>query len=260
MKSKSPAAPLNVRAVSRALAILNSFAGNRLQTLAEVTRATKLDKGTTRRLLLTLMANGFVVQDAATQSYGLGRAIRALAADVVENPDVRTVAAPILTDLATDLKMTTFLSVYHDSSAICLDRIHDTMGLSMEVRWWPVGGTMPLNCGGAPKLLLAYQSPDEINKALLKPLEAMTVKSIRSKRELKDQLLKIKKRGWEFAVDDVVVGLSSLAVPVLDREDKIVCAVSVSGLTPQMVTRGGPPAALNRMLAAAEQIRKGLQN
>ena len=62
----------NVRAVARALAVLNAFAGKSLQSLAEVTQATGLDKGTTRRLLLTLINSGFVAQDPVTQHYRLG--------------------------------------------------------------------------------------------------------------------------------------------------------------------------------------------
>ena len=115
----------NVRAVTRALAILNSFAGKGLQSLAEVTQATGLDKGTTRRLLLTLMQSGFIAQDPASQQYRLGRALRDLAADAADDFDLRTLALPVLTELAAELHMTSFIWVYDDGDAICLDRIHD---------------------------------------------------------------------------------------------------------------------------------------
>ena len=63
-----------------------------------------------------------------------------------------------------------------------------------------------------------------------------------------------RERGWEFAVDDVAVGLSALAVPVLDGDGSIVCALSMAGLTPQMVHRG-QPRHLKRLQAAAEAVR-----
>ena len=108
------------------------------------------------------------------------------------------------------------------------------------MRWWAVGGTLPLNCGGAPKLLLAYQSPAEINRVLARPLTQLTPKSVMDPRVLRRQIDKIRERGWEFAVDDVAVGLSALAVPVLDGDGTIVCALSMGGLTPQMARRGQP--------------------
>lgn len=246
----------NVRAVTRALTVLKSFAGKAGQTLAEVTTATGLDKGTTRRLLLTLMDSGFVLHDPATQQYRLGFAIRQLAASVTGEFDLRTMALPILNDLATDLHMTAFLSVYKDGETICLERIHDMRGI--EVHWWPVGGTLPFNCGGAPKLLLSYRSEAEIARTLKRPMVALTPKSITNPTRLRADLAKIRKRGWELAVDDVSVGLSALAVPVRDSEGGIACSISVAGLTPQLALRG-KPLHLDRMLAAAAEMEKRLR-
>jgi len=242
---------VTVRAVTRALAILESFAGERLQSLAEVTRATGLDKGTTRRLLMTMMGSGFIVQDPATQKYGLGGVFRSLAANVAEGFDLRAVCLPVLNALASEFQLTAFLSVYEETGAVCLERVHDMKGL--EVRWWSVGGALPLNCGGAPKLLLAYQDPTEIDRAVAGPLPSLTGRSITDERKLRARLAEIRERGWEFAIDDVVAGLSALAAPVLDREGRAICAISLAGLTPQMQERGRP-AHLKPLLAAAAAI------
>src|SRR5262245_2069411 len=114
-----------VRAVSRALAILKSFEAKPLQELKEVAEQSRLDKATARRLLLTLMGEGFVVQDQATQIYSLGQALRRLAGSVPGHADLRRIAAPILDQLARELRMTAFLSVFRDGAAICIDRFHD---------------------------------------------------------------------------------------------------------------------------------------
>lgn len=249
-------ADYNVRAVTRALAILSSFAGKGLQSLAEVTNATGLDKGTTRRLLLTMMSAGFIAQDPATQRYRLGRALRDLAADAADAIDLRAIAKPVLTQLAADLHCTAFLSVYDSGDAICLDRIHDMKGI--EVHWWAIGGTLPYNCGGAPKLLLAYQTPEEIDRVLTREPVALTPKSIVDRVELRRLFTKIRKRGWEFAIDDVAVGLSALAVPVRGPNGEVVGAVSMAGLTPQMSKRGRP-VHLERLQAAAESIERRLR-
>ena len=245
-------APEGVRSITRALSILNAFIGRGFITLGEIAQATGLDKATTRRILLTLMAGRFVVQDRVTQRYGLGGAIRALSASVVEHFDLRATATPILAEIAAELHTTMFISVYRDGSAVCLDRIHDIHG--MEVRWWAVGGTLPLNCGGAPKLLLAYQPAREIERVLSGPLAPLTPKSVTDPKLLRRQLERIRERGWELAIDDVAVGLSALAVPVIDRDGQLVCSLSMGGLTPQMVQRG-QPLHLKRLQAAAEQVR-----
>lgn len=247
---------VHVRAVQRAMAILKSFAGRPSQSLAEVTSATRLDKGTARRLLITLMGEGFVALDPATQRYSLGRIVRTLAADVGHELDLRAIAVPVLSSIAAELHFTAFLSVYRDRAAVCLERVHDMKG--MEVRWWAVGGTLPLNCGGAPKVLLAHQSDEEIDRALAQPLEPLTPRSIMEPEALKAHLRIVRERGWDFAVDDVAVGLSALAVPILDEAGDLVCAISISGLTPQMSNRGRPRH-LDLIKNAAAQIEARLR-
>jgi len=250
------AAVQNVRAVTRALAVLNSFAGKGLQSLAQVSSATRLDKGTTRRLLLTLMHSEFISQDPVSQHYRLGAAIRRLAANVEDSRDLRAIAQPILVQLANELGVTAFISVFQDDSAVCLDRVHDMRGI--EVHWWAIGGTLPLNCGGAPKVFLAYQPDDVIKRILSGPLEKLNAKSITDPDVLRKQLLTIRKRGWECAIDDVAVGITALAVPVFDSEGQMLCCVSMAGLTPQMVERG-KPVFLQRLQAAAEAVRLGVE-
>ncbi len=251
---KKGTAAQNVRAVTRALSVLNSFAGKNLQSLAQVSSATRLDKGTTRRLLLTLMHSDFIAQGPLTQHYRLGAAIRKLAANIEDSRDLRAIAQPILVQLANELGVTAFVSVFQDDSAVCLDRVHDTRGI--EVHWWAIGGTLPLNCGGAPKVLLAFQSDEVIDRILSQPLEKRNARSITDPDQLRDQLRLIRKRGWECAIDDLAVGITALAVPVLDEHGHAACCVSMAGLTPQMVERGRP-VFLQRLKDAAEAVRAG---
>lgn len=251
-KQTSGSSVQNVRAVTRALLVLNSFAGKDLQTLAEVSSVTGLDKGTTRRLLLTLMHSNFIAQDPLTHHYRLGRAIRDLASNVGDTQDLKAIAQPMLLELASEFSVTTFLSIFKDGAAVCLDRVHDMRGL--EVHWWQVGGTLPLNCGGAPKLLLAYQPEDEIERLISQPMEKLSEKSITSKDELRKRLALIREQGWECAIDDVALGLTALAAPVFDDDGNIVCSVSLAGLTPQLI-KNGKPVHLKRLQEMADRLR-----
>lgn len=71
---------------------------------------------------------------------------------------------------------------------------------------------------------------------------------------LRRQIARIRERGWEFTVDDVAAGLSALAVPVLDGDGTLVCALSMGGLTSPMPCRG-QPLYLRRLQTAAEAVR-----
>ena len=109
----------------------------------------------------------------------------------------------------------------------------------------------------APKLLLALQGDAEIRSVLSGPFVALTPKSIMDKDALLKRLALIRKRDWECAVDDVAVGLTALAVPVRNSRRELVGAVSMAGLTPQMMVRG-KPVALGRLQEAAREIETRL--
>jgi DNA-binding IclR family transcriptional regulator len=253
--SSSNAGVQNVRAVTRACDILRSFHKATLQTLTEVSQSTGLDKGTTRRLLLTLMNSGLIVQNPETQRYGLGRLVRTLSANVVDDFALLSVVIPVLSEIAAELHVTSFLSVYHQGTALALERLHDMKGI--EGRWWPIGGTIPLNCGAAPKLLLAYQTEEEITRVLKTPLQAATSETIVNRDALRRRLNLIRRRGWEFAMDDYVLGLTAIAAPVFDSRGKFVCALSITGLTPQM-HKSGRPLHVNRLLKATAAVQERL--
>jgi DNA-binding IclR family transcriptional regulator len=202
------------------------------------------------------MKSGFVAQDPVSQHYRLGRAVRDLAANVADELDLRSIAQPVLTRLAGELRVTAFLSVYEDGAMVCLDRIHDMKWI--EINWVAIGGTLPCNCGGAPKLLLAYQPKEEIDRVLKRPLSPVTPKSIINRAELRAELAQIRKRDWELAVDDVALGVSALAVPVAGPDGAIVCAISIAGLTPQLVSRN-KPVHLSQIQQAAAMIERRLK-
>lgn len=247
---------LSVRAVSRALAVLRSFyqEGPTL-TLTEVASAAKLDKGTARRILLTLVQDGFAAFDPQSQKYSLGLEILKLAGAVPERRDLRQIASTILSRLAKTTGSTVFLSVYHDGSAVCLDQFHSDR--SVEVRWWIVGGQLPMNCGAAPRVLLAYLPEAEVARVLARGTTRLTPHTTTDPRQLAKELEEVRERGWSVAVDDVIEGLAAIAMPLFDPDGRLVAAVSLTGLTPHII-RNGQPNFLDETREAVREISANL--
>ncbi|RUM98266.1 IclR family transcriptional regulator [Pseudaminobacter arsenicus] len=250
------ASNMSVRSVARAAEIIKSFRQNKIQSLSEISSATQLDKGTTRRILVTLIQSGLVVQDSITQKYALGWLMRVLASCVIEHHDLRMAALPFMEQLAHTTKSTVILSVFQNRSAICLERIHDINGL--DIKWWQVGGTLPLNRGTAPRVLLAYQDKNVIEEVLGSLSFGDDVENVQAARdELRCELEKIRSQGWAIFVDGAIQGLTALAVPIVDSNGRIICALSMSTLTPEMV-RDDTPIHLPLMLETAALIRHAL--
>jgi len=218
-----------VRSVRRALSILRAFRlADRALPLGEIARRTSLDKATARRLLMTLMREGLVEQNAETKSYALGLGVLELGAGLQPCADLRQRAQPVLAAIAEATGVAAFLGVVHDDAALCIGRVDG--GRAIQVRNWSIGGRLPLHCGAGPRVLMAWQPEAEVQRLLARPLEAMTPLTPVEPGRLAEILTRIRERGWELAIDDIVEGISGLGLPVRDGEGAVIAAVSISGL------------------------------
>ena len=238
-----------VRAVSRAVAVLRAFHQSQPSlALADIAASARLDRATARRMLLTLMEEGLVRQDAVTQRYTLTMRVLELAA-AVPSGGLREEARPVMLRLARETGATVFLSVAGTPGALCLERVdgHDPV----QVKWWAVGSHMPWNCGAGPRLLLAYMPAAEVTAALRHAV-MLTPQSETNVPALLDHLATVRHRGYEATVDDVTVGLSAVAVAIGLAEP--VAALSVGGLTDSLLDAAGKPRYLTALLDAAREI------
>jgi len=225
-----------VRSISRAIHIMRAFTPERRHlTLAEIVRATGLDAGTTRRILVTLRDESIVRQDDNTGAYCLALDVLQIAGAVPEGNSLRELTQSRLMRLARDTGATVFLSILRNNAAICLARYHGES--AVQVRWWSVGGKLPLNCGAGPKVLLAHMPDEERDSFLNSNLTQLTAKSVIDAARLQQELDDIRETGWAITHDDVAVGLS---MPLTNADGDVLAAVSVGGLTAQIAGEGAP--------------------
>ncbi|OKO87824.1 hypothetical protein AC629_11745 [Bradyrhizobium sp. NAS80.1] len=248
-----------VRAVERAAALLKAFSpGHSRLTLTELARATALDKGTARRLLHTLAAVDFIHVDQQSQTYALGAAVLMLAPAVSVGGDLREIAAPFLTRIAETTGATAFLWVYHQGEALCIDRVR-ARSLHIDTPWATIGGRIGLNYAGGARTLLAYIDAAERERVLAGPLTPMTSFTQVDPAVLRADSAAIRARGWVLAVDDYVVGLAGLGVPIFDRNGAFVASLSITTLTSRLVREDGSPRYLDSLIDAAAEIGASLQ-
>jgi len=228
-----------VRSVRRALAILRAFRlCDRSLALGEIARRARLDKATARRLLVTLMAERLIEQNPDTKAYSLGLGVLELAAGLTPCDDLRQRAQPLLAAIAEDTGATAFLGVAHDDAALCIGRVDGDEAI--QIRAWSIGGKMPLNCGAGPRVLMAWRPPAELARLLARPLEALTPFTPADADGLASALARIRERGWELGINDVVEGICSVGIPVRDRGGTVIAAISISGLPAHILADDKP--------------------
>ncbi len=103
----------NVRAVERAIQILNSFDDDHPERgISEISEVVGLHKATTHRILTTLLNNGFIERSADGLKYKLGIRLVDLGFNVTRRMDVRREALPYISQLAKQLDEAVDLSLH----------------------------------------------------------------------------------------------------------------------------------------------------
>ncbi len=225
--------PPKLRTVERALAVLLTFSRDQPEfTLTELSRKLRLSPSTVHRLLGTLELYGFVEQSEQNSKYRLGLTLFKLGALVQANMNLRQQAESALRRLARRTEETAYLYIVDNNEALCLDRVEGQH--LVRVLTSDVGGRLPLNCGAAPRTLLAFLPDEEIQQIVTegKPKQ-MTSHSLVQPEAIWADVQLTRARGYVFSIGDVVIGVAAVGAPVWDGSGRVVAALSVAGITPR---------------------------
>ncbi|MEQ8291412.1 MAG: helix-turn-helix domain-containing protein [Roseovarius sp.] len=242
-----------VRSISRAVAILRAFSSaHPHRALNEIVRETGLDAGTTRRILVTLRDEGLVFQDPVNGLYSASAGLLELARAVPESVTLVSLVNDRLLQLARDTQTTIYLSTVDGDAAIC-QACHNG-GQAIEVRWWAVGENRSFDRGTGPRVLLAHLSEQEQERILAGPLKLEPGEE----KTLRAEIARAREKGFIVKHDEIVEGISAMAVPLLDDNGQLLGAISSGGLTPNYV--GAAQADhLEKMQTAVSDMRNAVR-
>ncbi|RLA24952.1 MAG: IclR family transcriptional regulator, partial [Gammaproteobacteria bacterium] len=119
-----PSPPQGAQAALRAVRLLKIFSNERPEmSLAELSKASGLNKTTTHRLLRALQSEGLIERNAATSAYSLGAGLMALGVQALSSNDLRRRVRPLLRMLARETGETATLEVPVEDSMLILDEV-----------------------------------------------------------------------------------------------------------------------------------------
>lgn len=206
----------SVRAVERALDILDCFAAGRLElSLTEISKRIDLAMSTTSRLVWTLEKRGYLARSAETQRYELGPTISQIGALGYAHIDLCKVALPIMTALNRIYDEGVCLYIVQGDARVCVERVESSQPLRRVIN---VGDRNLLTRGAAGRVLLAYQ-PKEKRETLLAGDPFTT----------EEELGELRKSGYTVSLGEREEGVTSIAAPIQDAQHEVVAALSMSG-------------------------------
>lgn len=178
------------------------------------------------RILETLESNDFLYKDPETKRYSLGFAVWELGMIMYEGLNVKQLIRPILTKLSHDTGESVFLTVLDKDEAVTLEVIEPENKVKFSVS---AGSRAPLYVGASYRSILAYLNEHKIEEILqLDNLKKFTANTMIDPVELKEELKKIREKGWASSQGEYTEDVIAIAVPLF-KDDCIIGSVTVSG-------------------------------
>jgi IclR family KDG regulon transcriptional repressor len=201
------------------------------------------------RHLSTMKQLGIVSQEARNGGYSLGGKLFTLGDAALEQFDLRSVAQPYLTQLRDQTQQTALLSVPGSGEPIVLSCVEYRDRLSISSR---PGNRAPPHCSSQGRVALAFIDRATRERLLARKLTAFTRHSLTERAQVEARLAKIREQFFEYAADEVRLGINAVSAPLFRDADEFIGIMGVVGTCAEI---GAPPeraliATLHRIAAA----------
>jgi IclR family pca regulon transcriptional regulator len=241
--------------VARAFAILELFTERRPKvTAGDVVRELGLNAVTAHRFLRSLEAVGAVVAETRG-TYRLGYLFADLGNRVMVGNALAQACQPALDGLSRDIKEASMATVMETNMVSCIAVAMAGRTLSVHVR---PGTRMAPYCVANGKVWLAHLPEEELDRYLDQAnLKAVTARTITDREALKEDLEKVRERGFALNDGEREEGLRAVAIPLIGRNRTLLAGLSVFGPTSRM-SDAVVEKALDRLREAAREIENRL--
>jgi len=222
--------PQGAQAALRAVRLLKMFSNERPEmSLAELSKASGLNKTTTHRLLRALQSEALIDRNAATSGYSLGAGLMALGVQALSSSDLRRRVRPLLRKLAQETGETATLEVPVENSMLILDEVAGSHVLGTAGN---IGTRWPIHATSTGKAWLAYD--DTGIDRLTSALQPLTNKTQIKKDEFPAQFVEIRRRGYAVTVDELEEGFTAVATIIRGALGDVQGALSIGGPTQRL--------------------------
>jgi DNA-binding IclR family transcriptional regulator len=217
-----------VKSLRKALGILDVVArADHPLTVAEVAMRCAIARPTAYRLVQTLLAEGYLIQDTLDARLSVGFAVLPLAASILDRNRMRIEALPHLHVLAQQTGERANLGMLYRDRVLYLAGVEKPALPTIYSRF---GKSAPAHCCSLGKAILAYLDDAQVRAILgRQPLATYTANTIVSRPELMRELAETRARGYAVDRAEHVPGSYCVAVPIFDAAGRPVGAIGLSG-------------------------------
>jgi IclR family transcriptional regulator, pca regulon regulatory protein len=247
---------LPIASLVKSLRVLEELAAaGRSSSVAELIARTGLERTTVQRVLRTLHAEGYV-ERAARGEYGVAPRAYVLGVMLSKASHLAITAEPVLRDLQRVTGETVHAGVLDGTDVVSIAHVPADRILAFN---FGVGTRIPAYASSLGRVLLAHLPEDSAIEVLQQSdRRARTARTLTSIKDLRAELRHARERGFCTVTDEVEIGVSSVAAPVVGPSGVALAALNVVVPTPQVDGANGYDALAPPVVDAARELSRRL--
>jgi DNA-binding IclR family transcriptional regulator len=227
MKQRTKEASRHIDVVMRTLDILDCFQKEAALSLKEIIDRTGVNRSRVMRIVGTLEARGYLVEDAARRTYYPGVKLAILGKSFDRYNHIEIIARPVVSRLARETGESATFFVADRLERVALVREEGTHAIRLSVK---EGQRTPIHAGASGKVLIAF-GPEDLLQRLSgqQRLDRITARTITDPEELAKAVAIIRKQGYAVSKGENLPDAHAIAAPVFDFDRKLVGALGIAG-------------------------------
>lgn len=246
---------LFVGSAEKTFRVLHAFDGpNRQMTLADLAKASSLDRSAAQRIVHTLEALGYLARVPETRDYRLTTKVLQFSYNYIRANELIDKASPYLLDISRHLGETTNLHEIDGNEIVFVARFPGRHLFNVDIA---LGARLPA-LYTASGIAILSRLPEKQLKAVMArtPLERMTPYTETDQKKLLERVHQASRRGYSVIENETVLGDIAVAAPITDHDGTAVAAVNISVPTTRWTIERVETELVQHVQVAATSISK----
>ena len=237
--------------LEKGLAVIACFDGahSRL-TIADVARMTGLTRATARRCLITLARTGYAETDG--RFFMLTPRVLRLGYAYLSSTPLTAILQSALERLSEDIGESSSASILDGRDIVYVARAATKRIMSVGLA---IGARLPATCTSMGRVLLAALPEDEAPRRVeASERRALTSRTVTDVAAIMARIAAARSDGYVIIDQELELGLTSIAVPVIDRVGRTLAAINVG----TQAARFPPDALVRAVLPKLQAVQADL--
>ncbi|HEX5499961.1 MAG TPA: IclR family transcriptional regulator [Thermomicrobiales bacterium] len=227
----SPRVP-PLKSLDLSLRVIEAMAAQHAERgVSDLARELRVSKATIYRILTTLEARGYVVQDPGSVRYRIGPRLRQFGQDGPARLDLPALARPFMIELRDRTRENIHLAVLDGADVIYAAKeegLHPVQVMSN------VGARCPAHCVATGKAILAFAPQADRDRVIAAGLTRHTPLTHATEEAFNGELERIQARGCAVNQGEWRLEVRGVAAPIFDAAGRAIAAMGVCGPAERM--------------------------